>query len=212
MSGRRYSIVVALLATVAFVVLGRLVAAGELLPLDNSVRNWVHNWTSPVLTQLLFGITMLGSEWVMLPLGAALVWWLAAARRVRHGILLIAGTLIAESLSNVLKWFGHRPRPQVFFGLPPAETYSFPSGHALVSVVFYGLLAGIFIHIYGRARGAIITGFMGITLLIGISRVYLGYHYPTDVAGGWICGIAFLSVVRLLLGAPPVDGAQQSHE
>jgi undecaprenyl-diphosphatase len=150
---------------------------------------------------MMLGITMLGSEWVMLPLGTVLVWRLATLRHRREAILLAAGSLGAELLSHLLKLAFHRVRPPVFFGLTPAENYSFPSGHAFVGAVFYGLLAGILSGLYSRRRMEAIAAALLVVLVVGFSRVYLGYHYPTDVLGGWTCAAGWLAMVKLASGA-----------
>jgi undecaprenyl-diphosphatase len=164
------------------------------------IRDSVHGWASPLATDALVTITMLGSEWVMLPLGAVLVWRLATIGRRRQAILLATGGLGAELVSHLLKLAFHRPRPLVFFGLAPAETYSFPSGHAFVATVFYGMLAEILIESSGR-RGVWI-GAVLMALLIGFSRVYLGYHYPSDVLGGWACAAGWLALIQALVDSP----------
>ena len=132
----------------------------------------------------------------MLPLGTVLVWRLATLRRRRHAVLLAAGSLGAELVSQVLKLAFHRVRPPVFFGLTPAETYSFPSGHAFVGTVFYGMLTGILVTLepLRRKRGWIAAFAVPMTLLIGLSRIYLGYHYPSDVLGGWTCAALWLAL------------------
>ena len=204
MSIRRYLLAVALLAALLFSLLARWVLAGESMVFDLWIRDSVHSWASPFLTKLLLGFTTLGSEWVMLPLGTVLVWRLATLRRRRHAILLAAGGLGAELVSHLLKLAFHRPRPPLFFGLAPAETFSFPSGHAFVGTVFYGLLAGIFAEFYSRRRVEAIAAALLTVLLIGLSRVYLGYHYPTDVIGGWACAAGWLAMVKLAFGVGAV--------
>jgi undecaprenyl-diphosphatase len=93
-------------------------------------------------------------------------------------------------------WF-QRPRPDVFFGPQPLN-YSFPSGHALVSCCFYLALAEILVRDqWPRVRKlAVWTLAVLLTGAIGLSRVYLGVHYPTDVLGGYAAAIAWLSIVR----------------
>jgi undecaprenyl-diphosphatase len=103
--------------------------------------------------------------------------------------------------SQVLKLALHRPRPPVFFGLSSAETYSFPSGHAFVATVFYGLAASIFMAGQASRRTCATLAALALaaSLAIGFSRVYLGYHYPSDVLGGWVMAVVWLGAARLLL-------------
>ena len=201
MSVRRYLLAAAVVAAFVLLLLARWVLAGESMDFDSWIRETVHSWASPFLTKAMLGITMLGSEWVMLPLGTVLVWRLATLRHRRQATLLAAGSLGAELVSYLLKLTFHRLRPPVFFGLAPAENYSFPSGHAFVGTVFYGLLAVILAEFYSRRRMEAIALAVLTVLPVGFSRVYLGYHYPTDVIGGWTCAAGWLAMVKLASGA-----------
>ena len=203
-----------LAATLLFLLLARWVLAGGSMPFDLRIRGTVHGWASPFATRALLTVTMLGSEWVLLPLGAVLFWWLAAIGRRRQAMLLAAVGLAAELVSQLLKLGFHRPRPAVFFGLSSAETYSFPSGHAFVATVFYGFLAAILMTFERsrRTRGWIAAAAVLTAFLIGLSRVYLGYHYPSDVLGGWACAAAWLALARLLLSDISDKGAETAGE
>lgn len=181
--------------------------AGDSLAFDLRIRAAVHYLASPALTGVLLAITWWGSGWVMLPLGAVLAWRLAAIGRGRQATLLAIGGLSAELVSSLLKLLFQRPRPALFYQLIPAENYSFPSGHAFVATVFYGLLAAILMSAYPRYRSGIVGATAVIVLLIGLSRVYLGYHYPSDVMGGWAC-----AAVWLALSGPAIHAANQTEE
>jgi len=107
------------------------------------------------------------------------------------------------ALDITLKLAFHRPRPLAYFG-PTPTTYSFPSGHAMGSVCFYGVLAAI-LAARASGRGAKWGIWMGAVLLIGLigySRIYLGVHYPSDVIAGycagavWVGAVGFLSKIR----------------
>jgi membrane-associated phospholipid phosphatase len=195
---RRYLLGGALAAAILFIVLARWVLSGEAMPFDLGIRAAVHAWASPLLTRVMIAVTTLGSEFFLPALGAVVV-WLATAHRGRPAILLATGSLTAELALQLLKLALHRPRPPVFFGLSPAETYSFPSGHVFVSTVFYGLLAGILMSLESSPRKRVWIAAIALllVLLIGFSRVYLGYHYPSDVLGGWVCAAVWLTLARL---------------
>jgi undecaprenyl-diphosphatase len=196
-----------------FAILARWVLSGDSTPFDLWIRDTVHSWASPFATAALYAITMLGMEWVMVALGALLVWRLAARGYPREAVLLSVGSVGAETASELLKLAFHRPRPPVFFGLPPAISYSFPSGHAFVSTVFYGLLAGILAGAFPLRRVRILAVWALAVLAIGFSRVYLGYHYPTDVLGGWLCAAGWLAMAKLWRsGGAPVNAASETQE
>jgi undecaprenyl-diphosphatase len=205
----RKPLIAAALSTILFLLLARWVSAGDSMPFDLRIRDTVHAWASPLATSVLFAITMLGSEWVMLPLGAVLVWRLEIAGRRRQAMLTVVAVLGAELASNLLKLAFHRPRPTVFFGLPPAENHSFPSGHAFVGAVFYALLADVLTTFARtpRQRTAVVVASLLTVVLIGLSRVYLGYHYPSDVFGGWACALVWLA-----LCGPPINAAGETQK
>jgi undecaprenyl-diphosphatase len=204
---------VALSAALLFALLARWVLAGQSMAFDLWIRDSVHSWASPFATVVLFAITMLGTELVMVPLGALAVGRLATRGYRRQAILLAVGCLGAEVVSELLKFALHRLRPLVFFGFSPAATYSFPSGHAFVGTVFYGLLAGILIDAFPSLRRRVMTVAAVTVLLIGFSRVYLGYHYPTDVLGGWLCAAGWLAMARLWWSSgAPVNSAGKGQE
>ena len=97
-----------------------------------------------------------------------------------------------------MKLFFRRARPEPWFGYALPSTYSFPSGHAFVSFCFYLCLAEIVIRDeWPLARKvAIWTAAVACTMTIGLSRVYLGVHYPTDVLAGYVAGIAWTTLIR----------------
>jgi undecaprenyl-diphosphatase len=153
-------------------------------------------------------ITFLGGGFLVV-VGIAFVLVVLQSRRVRLA-LIVAGVLICASLfTHLVKDFVARPRPP-WEHLVPAPGYSFPSGHTLNSTVIYGLLAVV----AWRSRLTVVARrvavFLGLVLpfLIGISRIALGVHYPSDVLGGWLAGIAFVALAATLIrltGAMEVD-------
>jgi membrane-associated phospholipid phosphatase len=164
-------------------------ARGGAIEFDAPVRAAIHAWAFPALTVAMRLITMLGSEYLLVPLAAILVWrWEKRGER-SAAYLLVTGSLSAEAVTQLLKVLIHRPRPELFFGLLPTETYSFPSGHAFVPTVYFGILAGILAP-GTRWRAAVV----GMAALLGFSRVYLGYHYPSDVVAGWALAVVWLTI------------------
>jgi len=168
---------------------------GEAIGFDLPVRAAIHGWASPALTAVMRLITTLGSEYFLLPLGAILVWHLEKRGARQAAYLLVAGSLSAEAVLQLLKALIHRPRPELFFGLVHAETYSFPSGHAFVPAVFFGILAGIL-----TAGAPWRVAVVALAALLGFSRVYLGYHYPSDVIAGWALAVVWLAVCAMVAG------------
>jgi undecaprenyl-diphosphatase len=141
-------------------------------------------------------ITALGSEAVLglLTLGSAVL--LAADRRWRAASFLLVAILGGELLSQGLKFWIDRPRPDVVPPLVKALGKSFPSGHAMLSMVTYLTLAVLASRLVSgrRAKACLLGSAVALTLLVGSTRVYLGVHYPTDVLGGWIAGLVWATV------------------
>jgi undecaprenyl-diphosphatase len=105
----------------------------------------------------------------------------------------------ALALDLALKYSFHRPRPQPFFGAAP-HSYSFPSGHALCSFCFYAVLAGL---IAARTRSLVLRVTAGVAaavlvIAIGISRIYLGMHYPSDVIAGYLAAAVWVATLLVL--------------
>ena len=189
---------VAVLAALFFAVLAYAVVQGRTLAFDLAVRSTIHKWATPGFTEAMSAVTQLGSMTILLPLGAILVWRLYAAGRPRAAALLAITVLGAQLFDQALKFGFQRPRPQVFFGMAQPATYSFPSGHTVSSCCFYGVLAAILAAgaVSRRRKILIWTAAVTVTLAVGVSRVYLGVHYPTDVLGGYAVAVVWVAMVR----------------
>jgi undecaprenyl-diphosphatase len=141
-------------------------------------------------------ITALGS-WPVLVIFVLAVAGALLVRRQYHALaLLLAATLGGRLLNMVLKDYFARPRPDLALHLTEVRSMSFPSGHAMDSATIYLTLAALLarfvqpraLKVYFLALAA------GLTFLIGISRTYLGVHYPTDVLAGWVAGLAWATL------------------
>ncbi len=189
-------IVAMTLAALFGAVLDGVFGAGWLLPWDASVAAWFRSYRSPGLTRVMTLASWLGDPRLLvvasLGLGAAL---LSFARRREF---LTAGAVLAggATLHLLLKAAIQRPRPEGVW-LAAADGYSFPSGHTVGAVLFYGVIAYLGVRMAAR-RGAeryLYTRLCAVTVLaVGVSRVYLGVHFFSDVLGGWIAGAFWLSL------------------
>lgn len=174
------------------------VLEGETRHFDDATRAAVHQLASPALTNVMRGVSFLGST-VFLTVATILVVLWFALRKWRREAKLFAITMIGASLLNTtLKLAFKRPRPVPFFNLLPPESYSFPSGHALASCCFYGAFAAILTARLTRKRTRTVVWVLATTmfLLIGFSRIYLGVHYTTDVIAGFTAALIWILVVR----------------
>jgi len=191
-----------LVAATALFVFGWLaeeILEGDTLKFDRFVRAAVHEHATPRFTWLMQGFSFLGSVTVVTALCFMVICSFIYFRRARMAALLAITMVGMAVLDVVLKLAFHRPRPPAFFG-PPPTSYSFPSGHAMGSVCFYGVLAAI---LAARARGKVAkwwiwTAAVLVIGMIGYSRIYLGVHYPSDVIAGYCAGAVWVAAVAFL--------------
>lgn len=148
----------------------------------------------PQLTKLVGGITTLGGAYVTLGVTAAASLWLLLRRAPAQALLLALTVLIERSLVDGLKeWIG-RPRPSVGVDWLPSSL-AYPSGHAANSMTAF--LAAALIAAPPELRRTAAIAALALSLLVGLTRIWLGVHWPTDVIGGWSLGL--LSVGAALL-------------
>ncbi len=147
----------------------------------------------PWLDVVMHDLTTLGnaSVLVLFVLGAA--GFLYVRRQKRALALLFGATLSGRLLNELLKVLFDRPRPDPALWLTQVRSPSFPSGHAMDSAIVYLTLAAILARlVQPSARKLGVLGLaLLLSLLVGVSRVYLGVHYPTDVLAGWTAGLAW---------------------
>lgn len=164
---------------------------------DESIMNLIYMLRSLRFAQVMLVFTHLGSLAVVLCFSLiAIVLWLLVKdyRKIKFFILsVVSGEVLAQALKVLI----HRERPSVDLALVPRAGYAFPSGHATVSVVFYGLLGYFVMRHMRRRRHKVLVALATLALIffIGFSRVYIGAHWTTDVLAGWLLGLAVLAVV-----------------
>ena len=154
-----------------------------------------------IAVTVLTAITNLG--------GRAVLFWLvtvsAATMLIRRQYQLTAYLVVtglgALALDPAIKLLVGRLRPMVPAPVATAPGNSFPSGHALDATVFYGVMLLVFLPIIPRRLRRLVIGLViALVVMIGISRVALGVHYPSDVVGGWLLGVAWLGITAHAFG------------
>lgn len=206
---------------IAAIILSYAANRFTVLPLDLRSYYELQEQTSPLFGMLMQGVSFLGE-----PVAATILVILAIAifaiRRQWLEALFMLLTVTSVLLAFSLKEIIHRVRPfpisENTTGLIQSiNQYSFPSGHVLFFVVFFGFFAYLaWLHFTGRIRIIAIIISLGLIVLIGPSRVYLGAHWATDVIGGYIIGLIWLLVLifvyqwakRRKIDRPPNENGQ----
>lgn len=171
--------------------------AGETATFDRVVSSAVHSVATPAITDLMWFASRFGGP-TRLSIIAVIVFSVFVWKRWFRGVVLLLVTLGgAGILDFILKLSFQRARPNPLFDYPLPDSYSFPSGHALFSFVFFGSAAVLladrvrsqWLRIAIFAVAAVLIG------LIGVSRIYLNVHHPSDVAAGYLVALAWIVAV-----------------
>ena len=194
---------IAIVCTYAFAKLAGHVQSGRTQKFDDAVMRWIANHQSPIIEQTMLEVTALGTGVVvaMVVFVAAMFLWLN--KHKHSAVLLMIATFGGILLNSLLKLGFDRPRPQIFKWGTYAASSSFPSGHAMSSVIVYGTVAYLAARLQQRpASRALTLAFAGLVIiLICASRLYLGVHYPSDIAAGLIIGLAWAGFCMAILEA-----------
>lgn len=171
----------------------------EAFAFDTSWLLWIHQFANPSLDAMMLTITKLGNPSFVVPTaGVALgLLWLRHYRQ--EAKIFALACLGAFILNTGLKLVFTKPRPELWHRLIKETSYSFPSGHALGSMVLYGLLAYLVVNHYPKFAKIIYTFAVILIAIIGISRLYLGVHWPTDIIAGYGVGFLWLTLSITML-------------
>ena len=187
----------------AFFALAYEVGEGSTAALDRKILLALRNpadLADPIgpawLEEAMRDVTGWGSVVTIVFLTAAAVIYLALSGRRRVSVFVLAAVGGGEVVSTVLKLFYQRPRPDLVPHGMETFTASFPSGHAMMSAIAYLTLATLLARVERRVHVKALLLALGIvmTVCVGISRVYLGVHWPSDVVAGWCVGAAWAAL------------------
>jgi len=167
-----------------------------LVYVDHMVSQFLAAHREPFFTAAMFPVSFLGSPTTVLVVGLALVVYFAWRRKWYEVSVLVIAVGGAQLLDFLLKAIVVRQRPILSDPLLTLTSYSFPSGHVMGSMAFYGLLAHVAMRRVRRWRTRVTISMSAfvLILLMGFSRMYLGVHYLSDVLGGYAAGFVWLMV------------------
>lgn len=174
---------------------------------DRRVLELLYAGGKPALVTACEAFTFLGQPPVLIALGLLAAAWLWWRHWPGYALTVVAVTLFGRALAELQKYLIDRPRPVELAHLVHEHTPSFPSGHATSSMIVYLTLAVVLIP--RRWRRTAITAAVLLSLLIGLSRVMLGVHWPSDVVAGWSFGALW---VLLTLPLAQRSGKRYSRE
>lgn len=168
----------------------------ENLSFDLPIQLFLHGHATPTLDSIMLAFTHVGSAFGLVPLNF-LIFVLLMRWKCKLDAGFVAIAVSGAALLNFAAKHGFaRARPDLWISLSPEITYSFPSGHAMNSVAIAGALIVLTWHTRWRASATVMT--ISFALIIGISRVYLGVHYPSDISAGWAASIAWIAVLVMV--------------
>lgn len=157
----------------------------------------------PWFREFMAELTALGGYPLLTIIVALVVFYLLIARMFGPALFTVIAIVSGTVVSQLLKLAYDRPRPDLVDQLVTVHTASFPSGHAAMSAVVYLTLASLIVRLVDSTpiRVYVLAVALLLTVSIGISRVYLGVHWPSDVAAGWAFGVAWASLSWLVVAA-----------
>jgi len=186
-------VIVAAFLTWVFTELAERVMSGGTQAFDEAILRWISVHHSKALTSAMLEITTLGTGTVLIMIVCVAALFLTLTNHKYSALLLLVATGGGLLLDLVLKLQFNRPRPHIFIWGTQAFGSSFPSGHAMGSTITYSTVAYLAARLHRRAWARWLTMSVAllVILLIGVSRIYLGVHYPSDVLAGIIMGLAW---------------------
>lgn len=188
--------IVSVLSLIGFSFIAFTISANEYLKFDEVVIALVQGLESPLLTSIMKFFTYIGSTSALIILSLFILFFLYKVLKHRLELILFSAVIIGSPLLNLMvKLFFRRARPDLH-RLIEIGGYSFPSGHAMNAFSLYSILTFLlWRHITAKwARVLLILFSMSMILSIGISRIYLGVHYPSDIIAGYLAGGFWIAI------------------
>jgi undecaprenyl-diphosphatase len=196
-------VVVGVIGVAVFAKIVEIVKEGHTQAYDEAILHWIHDRQTPGLTTFMREMTYLGTGSVVLVVVGVAALFLWHTEHKYSARLLLASTFGAIILNNALKLIFQRDRPSLFEWGTPTASSSFPSGHAMSATVVYGTVAYLVARLQKHriSRVLTLTGALLLILTICFTRLYLGVHYPSDVLGGIVVGLAWAGFCMATLEA-----------
>lgn len=182
-----------------FAVMLVLVRTGNAAAIDDPIRNWFYGLRTDGLDDAVVFLTHHG-DWHAIAI-ICILFLAIKPTRIRFGLPLAAGSVFVAFLRVLIRNLVDRPRPTDISHLVAESGYSFPSGHATSSMFLFALLIWLIIRYVKKPSLKILFSVLAAIPMagIGLSRIYCGVHYPTDVFAGWFLGLAVMIITTWII-------------
>lgn len=191
-----WAVIISVISLSGFSLMAMIISGHDILAFDSVIIAFVQGLETPTLTAIMTFFTFIGSWKSIVVIALLVILFLYKVLDHRSELVLFSLVIIgAPILNKVLKNFFERTRPDLH-RLIEIGGYSFPSGHAMNAMAVYGILTFLlWRHIPTRSgRALLLIVSMMMIFMIGISRVYLGVHYPSDIIAGYFASGFWLAV------------------
>ena len=187
--------IIFIISIILFIIIAISISLYDNIPLDSNIYNTIKNIINPTNTHIFKIITFTAST-----LGIIIICLLSFIINKKSGILLTFNTIIITVINLISKLIFRRDRP-IINQLVFEDTYSFPSGHTITATVVYGFIIYLIYksNLSKKEKSIYISILILLILLIGLSRIYLGVHYFTDVIGAIALGISYLIIAIYII-------------
>lgn len=191
-----HALFISFLSAICFGILALLVSDKKIAHFDTAIISFIQGLESPALTNIMKFFTFIGGGIPVVVVTIIILLVLYKILYHRRELILFTWVVIGSALLNeMLKLVFHRARPTLH-RIVDANGFSFPSGHSMAAFSLYGILAFLLWRHLSTTlgRGTLIVFSSVMTLMIGISRIYLGVHFPSDVLGGFLASGCWLAI------------------
>ena len=179
-----------LIPLILFGMIAEDVADKDIFPFDYPVMAALHAHASPELDAVMLAASFVGSAYGLLSFNLAIFGYCVWRRKMHAATFWVLATGGGLLLNLLTKEFFQRTRPSFWDSIAPETSFSFPSGHAMCSMATAAALVVLFRRSQWRNHVTVIAGFC--VLMIGVSRPYLGVHFPSDILAGWTAALAWV--------------------
>jgi len=187
---------ISFVSLIGFIFLAILVSRDTIITFDSIIISYVQGFEAPLLTTIMKIFTFIGGTIPVIVLSLLSIIFLYKVFKHRSELILLTAVILGANLLFIsLKYMFHRARPDLH-RLAEASNYSFPSGHATMAFALYGVLTFLLWRHISTQLGRIITIILSVFMIltIGISRIYLGVHYPSDIFAGYFISAFWLTI------------------